>query len=74
MVIMYRSETWVMATHIGRFWGGFHHRVACRLTGKKHPRGRDGIWVYPPLEAAMEEAGLQLVDTCLSVGLVSETP
>ena len=29
-------------------------------------RGRDGVWVYPPLEDAMAETGLQEVDTYVS--------
>ena len=46
--------------------GGFHHRVARRLTGKKSRKGRDGGWVYPPLEDKMAEAGVQGVDTYVS--------
>ena len=41
-----------------RVLGGFHHRVARRLTGRQPCIGRDGGWVYPPLEDAMAEAGL----------------
>ena len=33
-VMLYRSETWVMKPLIGRVLGGFHHRVALRLTGR----------------------------------------
>ena len=40
---------------IERMFGGFHHRVARRLTGRQPWRRRDGVWVYPPLEDAMEE-------------------
>ena len=43
--------------------GGFHHRVDFRLTGSKMRKGRDGGWVYPPLEDAMAEAGLKEVET-----------
>ena len=38
--------------------GGFHHRVARRMTGQKLRKGRDRGWVYPPLEDAMAEADL----------------
>ena len=55
-----------MKTRIGRVLVGFYHRVACRLTGQKPFRGRDGRWVYPPLTEAMEEAGLQEVETYIS--------
>ena len=60
-VMIYGSETWVMTPHIGRILGGLHHMVVHRLTGRQPWRGRDGVWVYTPLEEAMEEAGLQEV-------------
>ena len=65
-VILYGSETWVTTPHIGRVLGGFHHRVAHRLKGKQPRQGRDSVWVYPLLEDAMEEAGLQEVKTYFS--------
>ena len=49
-----------------RVLGGFHHRVACRLTGRQPWKGRDGGWVYPPTEDAMAEAGLQELETYVS--------
>ena len=58
LVILNRSEMWVVIPYIGRIWGGFYKRVARRLTGRKFWRGRDGVWVYPPLEDAMAEAVL----------------
>ena len=51
---------------IRRFLGGFHHKVARRLTGRQHRLGRDGLWIYPPLEDAIAEAGLQEVETYVS--------
>ena len=50
-----------MTLHIEMFWGRFHHRVSRSQTGKQPQRGRDRIWVYPPLEEVIEEAGLQEV-------------
>ena len=41
----------------------FHHSVAHRLPGRKPLKGRDGMLIYPLLEDAMAEAGLQEVDT-----------
>ena len=49
-----------------RVLGGFHHRVARRMTGQKLRKGRDRGWVYPPLEDKMAQAGLQEVDTYVS--------
>ena len=43
--------------------GGFHHRVACRLTGRKLQKGQYGDWVYPLLEDAIAEASLKEVET-----------
>ena len=60
-VILYGSVTWVMTPHIGRVWGVFHHRVAHRLKGRQPWRGRDCVWVHPPLAEAMTEAALQEV-------------
>ena len=57
-VMMYGSETWVMTPHIGIILGGFQDRVALRLTGRQPWRGRDGVWVYPPLEDTTVEVGL----------------
>ena len=66
-VILYGSETWVMTPGTGRMLGGFHHRVACRLTGRQPQQGRGDLRTYPPLEDAMSEAGLQEVDTYVSL-------
>ena len=52
-----------MTPHIGRVLGGFHHRVNHRLMGKQPWQGRDIVWVYPPLEDAMEEEVLKEVET-----------
>ena len=59
----YRSDMWVMTPRIGRVWGRFHHRVACRLTGRKLMIGRYRVWIYPLLEDEMTEAGMQEVAT-----------
>ena len=66
LVLLYGSETWVLTPHMHRMWNGFHHRVACILTGRQPWKGQDKGWVYPPLEDAMVEAGLQEVETYVS--------
>ena len=66
-VILYGSETWVINPHIGRVLGGFHHRVACMLTGRQPQQGRDGMWKDPLLEDAMTEAVLQEMETYVSL-------
>ena len=60
-VMLYKLDTWVMTPHIWRVLGGFHHRVDRRLTGWQDWQGRNGVWIYPPLDSAMVEVGLQEV-------------
>ena len=55
-----------MTLRIERVLDGFHYRVAHRMTGQQPRRGRDGGWLYPPMEEAMAEAGLQEVETYVS--------
>ena len=42
-VMLYGSDTWVMTPRIYRMLGGFHHRVAQRLTERQPWKGRDGV-------------------------------
>ena len=65
-VLLYRSETWVLTPRMQRMLGGFHHRVARRLTSYQPQKGRDGGWFYPPLKDAVAEVGLQEVETYVS--------
>ena len=37
---------------------GFHHRVARRITGNQARRLPTGEWEHPPLQPALEQAGL----------------
>ena len=52
-----------MTPCIGRMLRGFQYKAARKLTGRQPRRGRDGVWVYPPLEESIEEAGLKEVET-----------
>ena len=65
-VMLYGSESWVLTLCMKRVLGRFHHRVARRLTGRQPRRGREGGWVYPPVEDVMAEAVLQEVETYVS--------
>ena len=56
-VLIFGSETWVTTPHMGRALGGFHKRVARRITERQPQSLLDGSWEYPPLEAEMQEAG-----------------
>ena len=66
MVMLYGSETWVLTLYMGRVLCRFHQRVALRLTERQPQRGSNRGWVYPLLEDALEEAGLQEVETYIS--------
>ena len=57
--MLYRSETWVTTSCSRRILGGFHHRVARRLTGRQPWIVWGCGWVYPLLEDAMSEAVLK---------------
>ena len=63
LVMFYGLDMWVITPRIGRVLGGFHHRVAHRLTGSQLLLGRDGVWVNLSLEGAMAKAGMQEVET-----------
>jgi len=67
-VLLYCCETWVVTPRVLKVLEGFHHRVARRLSGMR-PRylPREDRWDYPPLEEAMEKAGLYSVQHCIGV-------
>ena len=64
--MLYGSETWVMTLHMGRVLEGFHHRVSSYAEIRQPWRGRDRVWVYPPLEDMMAEFYFKEMDTYLS--------
>ena len=65
-VLLYGSDTWVLTPHMQRVLGGFHHRVARRMTRQQPQKVRDGGLVYLPMEDETSEAGLQEVETYVS--------
>ena len=60
-LLLYRLERWVMSLLIGKNLGGFHNRADNILTGHQPQRVLGGRWLYPLLEEAMAEAGIQEV-------------
>ena len=59
VVLLYGAETWSITPPMLQALRGFHHRVACQLTGKVgRYLPREDRWYYPPIEEALEEAGL----------------
>ena len=58
-ILLFRYETWVVKSHIGKNLGGFHHRVVRRNTGKQPWKRSNGSCQYIPLEELMWEAVLE---------------
>ena len=46
--------------------GGFHHQVKKWIAGKQPWKRADRIWKNPPLTEAMQEAGLEELETYIS--------
>ena len=58
-VLLYGCETWVVSPKVLQVLEGFHHRAARRLSGRSAQYlPREDRWVYPPIEEALEKAGL----------------
>ena len=62
-VLLYSSETWTITPQLMSVLEGFHHRVARRISRMTPTRQPNGDWVYPPIEDALEAAGLYPVQT-----------
>ena len=58
-VFLFGLETWVLTPCMERALGSFQHRVVQWITGRQPRRQRERGWEYPPLTAAMEEAGFE---------------
>ena len=61
--LLFGAKSWVKSPRIGRTLGGFHHRVARRRENIQSRRTRAGRWIYPPLDAAMQEMDLEEMET-----------
>ena len=60
LVLLYRSDKWVLTPRMKRLLGRFHRKVACRITGRQTWKGQDRGWFYPPLEdVSVEVSRLQ---------------
>ena len=55
-VLLFGAETWVLTKKMEAALEAFQDRVARRLTGRMPRRGRDGKWLYLPLEGATKQA------------------
>ena len=69
-VLLYGSEMWTITRPILKALEGSHHRVARKLTGLglSYLPAEDR-WHYPPIEEALERAGMFTMEHYLSVRL-----
>ena len=58
-VLLFGADKRVLTPRMDRSLSRFQHRVAQRLTRRNPRRKRGGRWYYPPLAAAMAEAGFK---------------
>ena len=65
-VLLFGSETWFMTPRLEKALEGFRHRAAWRIPGMVHKRQQDGMWVYPPIGAALEMVGLEEIGIYIS--------
>ena len=56
LVLLYSSESWVVAWAMIKVLEGFHHRASRQITRMMETRGLGGEWEYPPVVAALEAA------------------
>ena len=59
VLLIFGTKTWVMTPHMGRDLGGFQHKVAQQITGRKTRRLLDRSWEYPPMKMAIQEEGFE---------------
>ena len=60
-VLMYGSETWVLMPRMVQTLKAFHHRVDCWMMEQHLWRISYGGCLYPPLEEAIQEVGLEII-------------
>ena len=62
-VLLFGAEAWVLTCRMERALNRFQKRVTRRLTGRQSKMRGNIIWDYPPLTAAMVEAGFEEIRT-----------
>ena len=60
-VLLFGSEMWVLTPRILRAIGSLHNWVARWISGRMPQRLRNRGWGYPPIEEALENAGLETI-------------
>jgi hypothetical protein len=57
-LLLYGCETWTLTNPMIKTLESFHHKVARRTSGMMPKLLPNGEWHYPPLQRALDEAGL----------------
>ena len=65
-VLLFGSETWVIAPTILKRLEGFHEKAACRITGLL-PKMTGGTWKYPKTKTVLAAAGLHTIEHYVQV-------
>ena len=63
VTLLFGADTRVMLPSIGKTLGRLHHRVDHKLAGIRTKQDITGRWLYPPLDVAITEVGLEEVET-----------
>ena len=64
-MLLFGAETWVVIPNMGRVLGGLQYQLIKQLTGRLTWRGLDRSWEYTLAEVEIEEAGFELMETCI---------
>lgn len=67
-ILLYACETWTIDSSMMKTLSGFHNRVARQIARKGPKRDPNtGVWEYPPLEEALQGAGLYPLEHYVAV-------
>ena len=65
VVLLFGSETWVLASRMEKALDSFQSRVARKITGRQPWRRKDRIWIYPLMAGIMKETGMVGIRTSI---------
>ena len=64
-VLLFGSETWVLAARMEKALESFQSRIARKITGIQLRQRKDRSWIYPPLAGVMKETGMVGIRTSI---------
>ena len=66
VVILFRSEKWIMTPLLEKSLNRFHYRVVWQMAGMGPKSQRDGTWVYLPIRVDMAKMGLDKIEVYIA--------